>query len=55
MRVVGLQVYVMWLHLIVNTILPLFALIVLNTAIYRKLVKVLSSKLYSVSQKKTIL
>ena len=34
------KVYVMWLHLIINTILPLIALIILNTAIYRKLIKV---------------
>ena len=34
------KVYVMWLHLIINTILPLIVLIILSTAIYRKLIKV---------------
>ena len=34
------QVYVMWLHLLFNTILPFIVLVTMNTAIYRKLVSV---------------
>ena len=35
------QVYVLWLNLLFNTILPLAVLLILNTAIYRKLNKVI--------------
>ena len=36
-----MQVYVMWLHLIFNTILPMSVLMFLNISIYRKLNKVM--------------
>ena len=35
-----LQVYVLWLHLLFNTIIPFIILLSMNTAIYRKLVSV---------------
>ena len=35
-----ITVYVMWLHLLFNTIIPFVVLVVMNTAIYRKLVSV---------------
>ena len=37
MRVVGLQVYVMWLHLILNTLVPLAILLTLNYLVYARL------------------
>ena len=36
-RVVGLQVYVMWLHLILNTLVPLAILLTLNYLVYARL------------------
>ena len=35
------QVYVMWLHLLFNSVLPFTALLYLNAAIYKRLVSVI--------------
>ena len=40
----SMQVYVMWLHLLFNTIIPFIILLSMNTAIYRKLVSVSTYK-----------
>ena len=37
------KVYVMWLHLLFNTVLPFTALLYLNAAIYKRLVSVKKS------------
>lgn len=37
---VFIQVYVMWMHLVFNTVLPMVVLLVFNTKIYRKLATV---------------